>query len=431
MVVSGVGAMPAVRHSMHQDARHNPDHRNPALAPSGHIPAIDGLRGVAVLMVVIAHTILIRPLNALDQTVADVLGAGWSGVDLFFVLSGFLITGILFDAKGGTRYFSSFYMRRTLRIFPVYYLALFILLIVLPRITIPQAEAYRGLAEHQGWFWFHLSNIHFAQSGFTGDATDVFWSLAIEEQFYLVWPLVVWLCGRRTLMRICVALIITAWAVRVGMIFAGVKPVAIYVLPFARMDGLAAGGFIALLVRGARPVAVWLPAARVLVMACCIGLAIIVATTGGLAIWGRETQMWGYTLLVGLFAATLVLTLNQNGTGWLHRLLTARVLQIFGKYSYAIYIAHLPIRMVLRTIGLDLHAIPPVLGSNLPGQLLFTLAVIICSLLLAMVSWHLLEKRILALKRYFPYQTPRPAHRASATDEPPVAQWIPDQPALR
>ncbi len=121
----------------------------PASPPAGHVPAIDGVRGVAVLLVTIAHTILMKPVCRFDDQAASILGIGWCGVDLFFVLSGFLITGILFDAKGGDRYFASFYMRRVLRIFPVYYVAIFLLLIVLPRMALPQADAYAAIAEHQ------------------------------------------------------------------------------------------------------------------------------------------------------------------------------------------------------------------------------------------------------------------------------------------
>jgi len=374
-------------------------------APSGHIPAIDGLRGLAVLLVVIAHTILMKPTCWLDEQVASLLGVGWCGVDLFFVLSGFLITGILYDAKGGRNYFTSFYIRRSLRIFPVYYLALVLLLVVLPRIGIPQADAYRSIAEHQSWFWFHFSNFHFAQMGFTGDATDVFWSLAIEEQFYLLWPLVIWFGRRRPLMITCVCLIIAAFAARIGMTLAGAKPVAIYVLPFTRMDGLAAGGLIALMARGPVGIKPWLLIARYSMWISLIGLALMALLSGGLPIWARNTQIFGISLFTAFFTSLLVLILNTDTRTVLPRVFEHRFLCLFGRYSYAIYISHLPVRMVLRTAAFDLHQFPKVAGSSLPGQLLFTIATIGLSLLMAIASWHLLEKHALKLKRLFPYHS--------------------------
>lgn len=395
--------------------------------PTGHIPAIDGLRGIAVLLVVIAHTILMRPNCWLDEQVAAILGAGWCGVDLFFVLSGFLITGILYDAKGGSHYFSSFYMRRTLRIFPVYYAAIFLLLVVLPRISLPQADAYREIAQHQSWFWLHLSNLHFAQNGFTGDATDVFWSLAIEEQFYLLWPLVIWFATRRTLITLCIALVAAAFFVRLGMWQLGVKPVAIYVLPFARMDGLAAGGLIAILARTTHGLTAYTMLARRLALACVLSLAILALFTGGLPIWGKATQLFGYSLFVGLFACILILVLTGHASSRLRHCVDRPLFRTFGRYSYAIYVGHLPVRMLLRAVGFDIHQFPPVLGSNLFAQLVFTLTVIVISLLAAILSWHLFEKHILKLKRFFPYESGKQS-RPSKADANQPAGWLPEQP---
>jgi peptidoglycan/LPS O-acetylase OafA/YrhL len=101
-------------------------------AHTGFIPALDGLRGIAIILVLLHHLTTYRPTRGVDMWIASVPLIGWAGVDLFFVLSGFLITGILIDARGGRRYFTSFYARRTLRIFPLYYLVLFLALVVLP-----------------------------------------------------------------------------------------------------------------------------------------------------------------------------------------------------------------------------------------------------------------------------------------------------------
>src|SRR6185369_11811956 len=122
--------------------------------------------------------------------------AGWIGVDLFFVLSGFLITGILYDAKARKDYFRNFYARRFLRILPLYYGILALYILVFPRISIVPQRQYQSLVEHQLWFWTHLSNVSIAIEGYGNQQRGWthFWSLAVEEQFYLVWPAVVFLC---------------------------------------------------------------------------------------------------------------------------------------------------------------------------------------------------------------------------------------------
>src|SRR5262249_49808445 len=134
---------------------------------------------------------------------------GMLGVDLFFVLSGFLITGLLLDAKGRPHYFRNFYARRTLRIFPLYYLVLAALFLVLPHLaTLPMnLETAR---EHQGWLWAYVANFYIAAQSSWAALSYVshFWSLAIEEHFYLIWPALVFLTTRETLERACLVVIV-------------------------------------------------------------------------------------------------------------------------------------------------------------------------------------------------------------------------------
>jgi len=167
-----------------------------------HVPALDGLRGLAILLVLARHTANeLQPGRGLDVAVKRVLQVGWSGVDLFFVLSGFLITGILLDARGGRHYFRNFYMRRSLRIFPVYYGSLFVTFAVLPFFV--ATPLFAVLQRNQLWYWTYLVNVLSPLTGGTGTPynTAHLWSLAVEEQFYLLWPAVVWVSGPRRLLR--------------------------------------------------------------------------------------------------------------------------------------------------------------------------------------------------------------------------------------
>src|SRR6186997_1549382 len=179
---------------------------------AGFIPALDGLRGIAIVLVMLHHFTYLRPTSGIDALIGNVLFFGWTGVDLFFVLSGFLITGILLDTRNSRRYFTTFYARRTLRIFPLYYLILFIALVVLPkfpavdRVLIGQDELID--LPPQWPYWLYLTNFSIADRGWVHGWVDVGWSLAIEEQFYLVWPLVIWLCPPRLVALLCAAILV-------------------------------------------------------------------------------------------------------------------------------------------------------------------------------------------------------------------------------
>src|SRR5581483_6988074 len=179
----------------------------PVLALSTHMAALDGLRGVAILAVMLFHQSLVVGDSALDRAVAFWTYSGWDGVDLFFVLSGFLITGILFDSRSspGSRYFRTFYSRRVLRILPLYYGVALFTLVILAHIPNYKSANLARISGAEVWYWVYLQNWSIGAAGlFRNGILDVTWSLAIEEQFYLVWPIAVLLLSRRALMKLCV-----------------------------------------------------------------------------------------------------------------------------------------------------------------------------------------------------------------------------------
>ena len=183
---------------------------------AGVIPALDGLRGIAIILVMLHHFTNYRPTSGIDGLIGSVVFFLWTGVDLFFVLSGFLITGILLDSRGSERYFTTFYARRTLRIFPLYYLVLFVAFVVLPQFPAVNAVLTGQVDLPPQWpYWLYLENFSIAARGWVHGWVDVGWSLAIEEQFYLVWPLVIWLCPPRLLALLCAAIIVAEPIARV------------------------------------------------------------------------------------------------------------------------------------------------------------------------------------------------------------------------
>jgi peptidoglycan/LPS O-acetylase OafA/YrhL len=221
-------------------------------APEARDPRLDGLRGLAILLVMLYHTThygLAR--TALDEALTIVPSVGWSGVDLFFVLSGFLITGILLGTRDGTTYYRAFYARRVLRIFPLYYATLAFFLLVVPQLPFFAAVDHfwnPGASREQFWYWLFLSNVQAALTGAWQHQTlDISWSLAIEEHFYLLWLLVVRYASERRLL-ICAGTIVARcccarrWC-------AGASPLAAYTLTPCRLDTLATGAAIAILAR--------------------------------------------------------------------------------------------------------------------------------------------------------------------------------------
>ncbi len=371
----------------------------------GHVPALDGLRGVAVLLVLAFHLAHIDGEGGIgERFLLGATRAGWAGVDLFFVLSGFLITGILLDARGGQGYFRAFYARRVLRIFPLYYAYLAVLFLVVPRI-LPSLDVK---PETQGWLWTYLGNVLFAREGgfHASPYTGHFWSLAVEEQFYLAWPLLVWMLPRRALAGLCAALVALAFAVRFGIHRTTFNATAAYVLTPARMDALSLGALVAI----ARREPGWWPWAR---RAAPWALAASAAAVA--AVWIRQggccggdpvVQVWAFGPLALGFAAVLVLALGGEGRGRLAAALSRPGLRAAGKYSYGLYVLHYPIFLAIEGAGLTSAVLAGALHSRLLGILAFALIAGGATVAAALASWRFLERPFLRWKDAVPYGRP-------------------------
>jgi peptidoglycan/LPS O-acetylase OafA/YrhL len=375
----------------------------------GHVAALDGVRGLAILLVIWHHagrsgTPAAFPALAMSEAA----GLGWVGVDLFFVLSGMLITGILMDTRDSPGYFRSFYGRRTLRIFQLYYAALFIVLFVLPALPGPFRGEPFSPREGNWSLWLYLMNVVFA----LGNGREIvhgmlfpFWSLGVEEQFYLMWPLLVWVLPRRALGWASAALMVGALALRCGMTAAGVSPLATYTFTLGRVDALAAGALLAVAARQAGGLARWRPTAVRTGWACAAGLGAVVIATRNTSNMTGLMQTAGFSLVAVLFAAFLALLLTSGPSHPLTRFMELRWMRHIGARSYGLYVWHMVVIWpMLRTRLL------PRMGVDLASPLyplIVTAVALAASLVVSEASWRLVEQPFLKLKRY----VPRPAAR--------------------
>lgn len=372
------------------------------------VAALDGLRGIAVLLIIVYHLIGLErvELPPAFTRILRVVNVGWCGVDLFFVLSGFLITGILLNAKGKPHYFRNFYARRTLRIFPLYYLSLglmFAPLLFMRKIP----SDVQHTANHQGWAWAYLTNFYTA---FTGDFLDnqyfylggLFWSLAVEEHFYLVWPAVVRFLRPRALLATCCVLIVAAFLSRWWMIRTGWSPIATYLLTFCRMDSLLFGAVVAICMRGNTMRTMfcrWAPAAAA---AAVMALAALFLRHRGIPVGTVHAHLYGHTLFAVLFAAGIVML--QSEGPW-RALCEWRWLQFSGRYSYGLYVY-------------QAFILPPLWRFHLPewfqgathslvlGAVAHAALAIVLLYAVAFGSFHLFEDRFLRLRKLFHYVQP-------------------------
>ena len=384
----------------------------------GHLPALDGLRGLAVLSVLWFHCLwsqdaLAEPTR-LDTVYQRLRGAGWMGVDLFFVLSGFLITGILLDADK-RNYFRRFYRRRTLRIFPLYYA--FLLGVVLLAWLYPSPNSTR-LMGVQPWLWSYATNVLVALQGTLAiQSVNHLWSLAVEEQFYLVWPLVVrWTTAKRVA-QVCLLLIAVALVARLAV---DTRPVTRYMLTPFRMDALAMGGLLAALLRMEWSLRAWPFLATGAVILAWVGLKLRVLS------WIPELmQGFGYTGSALLAAGLLLLALRRGWFEW-------RWLRFLGKYSYGIYLLHFPLIDWFTDVVQAWGPPPRLLRSQIPAEIAFTLFALSLSTGAALLSWVLIEQPFLKLKerraRAHAVAAGAPLNLRVDSRPPPWASEPPSQP---
>ena len=369
-----------------------------------HIPALDGLRGTAVLLVFILHYGGgAQSGNRLLRLAGIVIKLGWCGVTLFFVLSGFLITGILWDSLGSSHWWRNFYARRALRIFPLYYGCL--ILVVASAVLTGHARASLSNV----WVYcLFLQNLPLAGawSGAMQSPLKIshLWSLAVEEQFYLVWPVV--------LMRFSTLREARRWAA-VGFFISAACRVALWhfgdrasgLAVFSRTGELAAGAWLALSLREA---GMWNRLSRVAPFVAWPALAGFAGVTLANQI-GLLANPWislvSLPLITCFFAGLLVQALSP---GMWSRVFSTAWLRWVGSISYGIYMYHVMLEPVFTRMA---HRLTAHESRNVELSVRFLLAAVL-STLLAWLSFTYFESPFLQLRsRFQAARTREPALR--------------------
>jgi len=356
-----------------------------------HFSSLDGIRGLAILLVLLHHYGRSARAAGMDSPVLKISEFGWCGVDLFFVLSGFLITGILFDTRQQDNRFRNFYARRALRIFPLYYVTLALVAVVG---TVWVSLDVWGTGNPH-WIALYATNIVMAINGpAAGGILGHYWSLAIEEHFYLVWPLFVFARSRRQLIAISSGVLLVALALRTYTVLSGARGDISYFLTPMRIDALAAGALVALAVRGKSDLSALLRPAFHVTTACGLLMLAIILSRRTLSPYDPMMQSVGFTILALGFSALLIIGMACRPV---EAILSMRILRWFGKYSYGIYVLH-PV--------VNIMAFHPEtrtsLGISGSAATSMYIAVIFCAVLwISVLSYRYLERPFLTLKSHF------------------------------
>jgi peptidoglycan/LPS O-acetylase OafA/YrhL len=338
------------------------------------MPALDGIRAIAILLVLVDHFYFV-PIS------------GPIGVKIFFVLSGFLITGILLrckrEAESGfyskPRALSLFYIRRFLRIMPLFYLVLLI-------------SAALNMPGVRNAFWWHagyLSDVYFARLGHWEGTTGVFWSLAVEEQFYLVWPWAVFFTPRKLIPNLICGLLLMGSLLLLFANYLPFTPIGLYCLPFMCLIPLATGALIAVL----SDESFGLQRYRTVLkrVGFVVGIPMLAGVLAFQLVERNLPVGILFEIAISIIAASLIIIASDGADGLPVRLLALEPLRFIGVISYGIYILHVPVRELLKPLLPDVN-------SFLNAAIYSILTICIATL-----SWRAFESPINGLKRHFEY----------------------------
>jgi peptidoglycan/LPS O-acetylase OafA/YrhL len=360
---------------------------------NNYLPQLDSLRALAVLLVVLSH--YWREMNTWY------FFSGRTGVLIFFMISGYLITGILLDSRDQAignaslqlHIWKRFFQRRALRIFPLYYAVLLLLF----------ALGFPDVRQYIWWHLAYLTNFLVTLENQWFSTISHFWSLAIEEQFYVFWPAAVLFLPDRFLRWLLLSFLVIAPAFRLAMLLIGKEKIGLWVLPLSVVDSLGLGSLLAYLNYSQASGNISLR--KFSLYLTCIGLTMALVLSGVLLpgqnnSYLSKASVFLYDTSIILSFSGLFIYILQLRQGWGKAVFTFRPLVYVGKISYGIYVFHIPVMHITPKLFsfFNCAAFYTPLGS-VEKALLWGML----TLLFSTLSWVLLERRLNQLKRYFPY----------------------------
>ena len=381
------------------------------MAAEERVNELDGMRGIATILVISYH-IFKRgdyfTTNAILHFITSLTLYGWYALDTFFVLSGFLITGILLRTRDEKHYFKNFYVRRSLRVFPLYYFVLALILLLMPVLDpdyvsqIPKSLPYY-LFYQQNWF-------HFMTSVTGTEHLSVTWSLAIEEQFYLLFPFLVFYTRKETLAKIAGAIIGVSILARILSVFLWTDVAQMtnfyFYNTFTRFEEISFGILIAIAFTypqwKAKLSKIAMPVFLITYPALLIA-EVITSREIGIphpAYGNVPLTVIGYTM-ASIFASALIIVLTTHDrTTFIRRFFRNKILTFFGDHSYSIYLFHMPVGLTM----LDFMWRSGYRGW--PFYFIYIGVTIGITIFISTLTWNFLEKPMLNLKKYFDYKEP-------------------------
>lgn len=381
-----------------------------------HLPALDGVRGLAISLVLLHHCYPTSSNTTLARRLSKFIDAGWIGVELFFVLSGFLITGILLDSKGQARANRVFFLRRIVRILPLYYI--FIACYQLAHTCLPN-QLHQSPHNSRGvsWpIWVFLTNMPqvFPVGPLTGSLGPL-WSLAVEVQIYILWPCLVGLFSRRVLAFLLVAMLPLTCLGRMLLLMGWRRVDVVCCWTPAFFDLFAAGGLVAILARVPEGRRFLRDHAGKSTLASGIVLVLMAAWLGHFHVWTDSIVILGIgrSILAIFFGSLIALVLTIESESRLGGFFSHRALVLLGQNSFAMYLFHTPIYGILRPY-LVLRLGKRVVGwSTISGAIIFA-TTLGATFLAASLSGRLIEA---PLRRRFASRVSSP-HLRSETYPP-------------
>ncbi|MFC2176624.1 acyltransferase family protein [Bacteroidota bacterium] len=363
--------------------------------------ALDGLRGCAITCIMLYHFVrqFPNPKGGVDDFAYRVLSSGWIAVDLFFVISGFLITTSMVRGDRSGKRLCSLYIGQSARVLPLYYGLLFFACVLVPVVLTSVPEDLKRLIDVQGYFWLCVNNWLVAVEGsFNTLPAGYLWWLALYQQYFVIWTILFFVSRPNVAMAIAITIAVASVVVRVVWLSLGGSETSAYVMTPTHLDGLAAGTIVALAISRTKLRPTGTPFLGVLASICVVVIGSFFLWRGEFVFWDKPVTLLSPVLLTIISTYLLLKTIQSSSDSRFHKTLANPILASLGRHSLAIYLLHPIVGNALVKLGITPYA-HPILDSLMLPTALFLLAATCLTWVAAVSSWYLYQVHFIKLGR--------------------------------